>query len=206
MKKLLPVIIASISGVVILAGYLFQDSSGGLLALFIQWAILLISFAALIGIGYLLMNHIRRVLQHKKGMFTSIILLITFVTTLVLGFVYSLKNEFFRDLILNIQQPVEVSLLALLAVILFSSSTRLIKLRGWTPLSIGFIVSAVLFLLLDLEWLKADPGTSAEKVIYLFRRLPLAGARGVLLGVALGGLIVGLRILLTMDRPFGEGK
>jgi len=206
MKKILSVIIASVSGILILLGYFFKDRSGGLLVLLINWGILLISVAGLIGVGYLLQMHIRRLIQRKKGMFLSILLLLSFLTTLTLGFVFSLESEFFRELILNIQVPVEASLLALLAVVLFSSSTRLIKVRGWTPLSIGFLCSALVFLFLDLDLLKTGSGTLAAELILLIRRLPLAGARGILLGMALGGLIVGLRVLLGMDRPFGEGK
>jgi hypothetical protein len=36
------------------------------------------------------------------------------------------------------------------------------------------------------------------------RRLPMVGARGILLGMGLGGLIVGLRVLLTIEKPYGE--
>jgi hypothetical protein len=32
--------------------------------------------------------------------------------------------------------------------------------------------------------------------------LPVAGARGILLGVALGSLTTGLRILIGADRPY----
>ena len=206
MKKILSVIIASVSGILILLGYFLKDRSGGLLVLLINWGILLISVAGLIGVGYLLQMHISRLIQRKKGMFLSILLLLSFLTTLTLGFVFSLESEFFRELILNIQVPVEASLLALLAVVLFTSSTRLIKVRGWTPLSIGFLCSALVFLFLDLDLLKTGSGTLAAELILFIRRLPLAGARGILLGMALGGLIVGLRVLLGMDRPFGEGK
>jgi len=30
------------------------------------------------------------------------------------------------------------------------------------------------------------------------------GARGILLGVALGSIVTGLRVLLAVDRPYGE--
>ncbi len=206
MKKYLPLCITTISGILILAGYYFQVRSGGVLAVLIQWVVLLISTAALIGIGYLLRSHIIRILKQKKGRIASVILLVSFVTTLVMGFVYSLDSEIFRELVLNVQIPVEVSLLAVLSVILFSSSTRLIKVRGWTPLSISFFFSALVFLFLDLGWLRADSSTPAAVVLNLIRRLPSAGARGILLGMALGGLIVGLRVLLAKERPFDEGK
>jgi hypothetical protein len=32
----------------------------------------------------------------------------------------------------------------------------------------------------------------------------LAGSRGILLGIALGILVTGLRLLLGIERPYGE--
>ena len=32
----------------------------------------------------------------------------------------------------------------------------------------------------------------------------VAGARGLLLGIALGAIATGLRVLLAIDRPYGE--
>jgi len=206
MKKIIPISVATLSGVLILAGYYFQVRSGGVLAVLIHWAVLLVSTAALLGFWYLIRNHINKILQKKKGRVASIILLISFVTTLIMGFIYTLESEFFRELILNIQIPVEASLLAVLAVVLFATSTRLVKVRGWTPLSIGFLISTMVFLFLDLGWLRAESSTPAAAVINLIRRIPSSGARGILLGMALGGAIIGLRILLAMDQPFDEGK
>ena len=206
MRKYLPICITTLSGILILAGYYFQVRSGGVLAVLIQWAVLLISTAALIGIGYLMMSHINRLLKQKKGRLESVILLVSFMATLIMGFVYSLDSEVFRDLVLHIQIPVEVSLLAVLSVVLFSSSSRLIKVRGWVPLSFSFLFGALVFHFLDLGWLRADSNTLAAVLLNLIQRLPVAGARGILLGIALGGLMVGLRVLLAKNRPFGEGK
>jgi hypothetical protein len=105
---------------------------------------------------------------------------------------------------LNIQIPVEAGLLAVLGLVLFSASLRLIRTQGWTPLSISFLLSAVITLVFDSGVLPVASGSAFAQVIGFLRRLPLAGARGILIGMALGGLMVGLRVLLTLDRPYGE--
>jgi hypothetical protein len=41
---------------------------------------------------------------------------------------------------------------------------------------------------------------------FIAQVLAAAGARGILLGVALGTLTTGLRILFGVDRPYGGNK
>ena len=42
----------------------------------------------------------------------------------------------------------------------------------------------------------------SREVTAFLQRLPVAGARGILLGIALGSLTTGLRVLLAADRPY----
>jgi hypothetical protein len=42
-----------------------------------------------------------------------------------------------------------------------------------------------------------------KSVLAGLNALPVAGARGILLGIALGSLTTGLRILTGTDRPYG---
>jgi hypothetical protein len=204
-KRIFPIIIAVATGLTILAGYFLQTRLVSLTGLLINWGILLVGLAGLIGVGYLLKMHILRVTRGQKGVFYSVIFLFAFLITGAAGFILSPKHVFFRNLVLNIQIPVETSLLAILAVTLLYASLRMIRTRGWTLMSISFLASALISLVLNLRYLTPAPGTAAAEWVAFVRRLPLAGLRGILIGIALGGLIVGLRILLAMDRPY-EGE
>lgn len=203
MKKVFPTFIASATGLAILAGYFFQERLAPLLGLFIHWGILLVGLSGLIGIGYLLKMHFARITLNQKGRFYSAVVVSTFLFTLAAGFIVPQSGEvFYRDWVLNIQIPVEASLLAILAVTLLYSSLYLIRTRGWTPMSIGFLVSALVSLILNLGLIRFQPGSMGEEWLQFIRWLPLGGLRGILIGMALGGLIVGLRVLLALDRPY----
>ena len=205
MKRLFSIVLALITGLTVLAGYYFQAQMSPVLSLIMEWGIVLAGTAGLIGVGYLLRMHINKLINHKEGVFYSVVVLVVFFATLVTGIVFSPQNSFFTNLILNVQVPVEAGLLAVLAVTLLVASLRLIRVRGWTPLSIGFLSSAVITLVLNLGYLQTDSSPLAADLTAFIRRLPVVGARGILIGMALGGLIVGLRVLLTIDRPYGEG-
>jgi hypothetical protein len=101
------------------------------------------------------------------------------------------------------QVPVEISLLAVLAVVLVFSGARLLTRRPkWQTVLFLVIVlvvllgSAPLFLLGEVAPLIALRGWLAQVPA-------VAGARGLLLGVALGTVATGLRILIGVDRPYG---
>jgi hypothetical protein len=44
--------------------------------------------------------------------------------------------------------------------------------------------------------------SSVDPFLAAIRLLPVAGGRGILLGIALGSLMAGLRILFGADRPY----
>ena len=204
MKKILWIVIAALTGLTVLAGYFFQTQLSPALALIFEWGLVLLAVAGLIGIGMLLTRHIRRIIHWEKGAFYSVVVLVAFLVALIAGFVLTPKSELYRNLILNVQVPVEASLLAILAVTLLVASLRIIRVRGWTPMSIAFLVSAVFSLIINLSWIRTPSGSLAEGILAFFTRLPMIGARGVLLGMAIGGLVVGLRYLLAVDRSGGE--
>ncbi|MBG0787228.1 MAG: hypothetical protein H0S79_19215 [Anaerolineaceae bacterium] len=204
MKKLIFAAITLLVGLTVLAGFFFQNQLGPTLTLIFDWGLVLVAVGGLIGMGYLAAFHIRNIVQHKKGWIYSVVLLAAFVLSLVAGFVLSPQSPSYRDLILNVQIPVETSLLAILAATLLFASLRLIRTRGWTPLTIAFMASAFLSLVFNLGLIRTASGSLGVQVLGFFQRLPMVGARGVLIGMALGGLLMGLRYLFSINSPGGE--
>jgi len=203
-RKILAFAILAGASLLILGGYAFQELLAPVLGMVMDWGLVLLGAAFLIGIGYLLRMHISNLFKAEKSVGMSGIFLVAFFFTLIAGLILPTENAFYSNLVLNIQLPVEASLLAVLAVTLFYASLRLVRTQGWTPLSVGFLVSALFSLVLESGILPIVPNSPIGQVVSLLSRLPLAGARGILLGMALGGLLVGLRVLLSFERPYDE--
>lgn len=204
MKKFIPIIIAVLTGLTILTGYFFPDILSPVMRVIFDWFVLILGVASLIGIGILLRMHFIKVMSSQRGGFYSFVLILTFLLTLIAGFVLTLENAFFQGIILNVQIPVEASFLSIMAATMLYTSLKFVRTKGWTPMSIGFLVSAVASLIFNLGYIQAQPGTVGAALLLFFRRLPKVGARGILLGMAIGGLVMGLRILITIDKPYGE--
>jgi hypothetical protein len=41
-------------------------------------------------------------------------------------------------------------------------------------------------------------------VVSFIRLIPLAGGRGILIGISLGALLTGLHVLFGTERPYGD--
>jgi hypothetical protein len=203
--------IAIASGLFILVGAFFTPNSGIQISLLsalhltlLNWAIILAGFAIFIGLLSLLYVHFKKIQQKHKGSFYSLLLVISLVVTFIYGLI---KPDQVNKVFSTVQIPVETSLLALLTVSLIYASIRLLRRRP-NFLSGIFIITALIILLgtAPMVFLGDLPVLSDLVRPFIDRVLAVAGARGILLGMALGALTTGLRILFGADRPYGGNK
>ncbi len=65
----------------------------------------------------------------------------------------------------------------------------------------------ILFLIIYSGVLLLVPeNTILTTVVEFIETLPLGGIYGLLLGIAIGGLVTGIRILFLGEHPYGERK
>jgi len=171
----------------------------------VQWAIILAGVAILVGIGNLFTVHFLKVRRREKGSLYSLVLLVSMLETLLIGVLLGPTHAWMQAAVETIIFPVEASLMALLAVTLIYASIRLLR-RRVDMMSIVFLATALFMLIasVSLPWLGEIPMLSDLIRPWLTMVGPAAGgARGLLLGVALGALTTGLRTLFAIDRPYG---
>jgi hypothetical protein len=95
--------------------------------------------------------------------------------------------------------------MALLAVVLVYAAARLFR-RRIDLFAVIFVISVLIVLIGSAPILGIEiPGLHGpDGVRSLLVQIPaVGGARGILLGVALGTIATGLRILMGADRPYG---
>ncbi|TET97890.1 MAG: hypothetical protein E3J30_07770 [Anaerolineales bacterium] len=205
------------TGIIVLLGYFVQLDpipADGLLRnifelrlLIMGWAVLLAAVSLGIGLFNLFLVHWTKVSEQGTGWKYSALLIVTFVVTLILGLAFGPDSRVVLFLFNSIQLPVETSLIALLAITLSLAGFRLVAQRR-DLISLVFVGTALLVLI------GSGPGIlSTENLFFgffaglrnwLVQVVASGGARGILLGVALGSIVTGLRVLLAVDRPYGE--
>jgi hypothetical protein len=100
-----------------------------------------------------------------------------------------------------IQVPIESSLMALLAVILPYAAARMLN-RRINLFSLIFVAAVLIGLVGAASVSGFELPLFGELRNWVTQVPAVAGARGILLGVALGTVATGLRILMGADRPY----
>ena len=194
---------AIVSGIIILLGYFYPlPLLLQLRELLTNWAVIIAAAAVLIGIYNLVAVHSEKIQNKEKGSANSWVLIVSLFLTiafLIYG-VFSGTQEFTSRLVADaFIVPVEASLMAILAVTLIYASIRLLR-RRLDAMSILFLVSAVLFL---IAFMPTPLGSGNAAIAQFMNVFSTGGARGLLIGIALGVLLTGLRVVFGVDRPYG---
>ncbi len=190
-------------GIVVLLGYFLQlDLLVNVRIVLLEWATILVAVALLVGIVNLFIVHLRKSAADQQNRINSITLLASLTITLLVAGWFGPTHPFSMWIFNYIQIPIEASLMAILAVVLIFAGVRLLR-RKPNLLSIVFIATAVVILLMTGPIFGIDVPGMAELRIWIGKVPAVAGARGILLGVSLGIVAAGLRILMGADRPYG---
>jgi hypothetical protein len=195
------VIAIGVGGLVLL-GYILPAPFEDARQLLVQWAVILAGFALLVGIFNLLSVHWHKVrTDPKNGVYSGALIISLIITIILVGIN---PTGFWSLWLFNyIQIPVETTLMAVLAVVLVYAGARVVR-RRLSLFSVLFVLTALLVLLgaVPIYFLGEIPLLN-ELQSFVTEVLAVAGARGLLLGVALGAIATGIRILMGVDRPYG---
>lgn len=195
-------VFAIASGVIVLLGYFFPIAQLDQLRLqLIDWAIIIAGMAVLIGIYSLVAVQMEKIRTRQKGSLYGILLILSLILTFGLGLVLGPDDPLMRLAVDAVIVPVEASLMAILAVTLIYASIRLFR-RRVDLTTVLFLFTAVLFLIAIMPT-PFGPIPGDWIILQFGGMLSRGGTRGLLLGIALGTLLTGLRVLFGIDRPYG---
>ena len=195
-------VISIATGILILLGYFFP-SLAGVQTLLLNWAILLAGVAALVGIFNLISVHTNKIRSGERGSIYSALLIIALVATFFFGIILRPQHEVMQVVLNGIIIPTEAALMGLLTISLLYAAIRLLR-RRTDMMGIVFLATAVVLFLGSATLPFGDiPVIGTLVRPWVSQILALGGARGILIGVSLGALTTGLRVLFGIDRPYG---
>jgi len=190
------------AGLIVLIGYFFPDQLGSLQVVLIDWAVIIAAMAVLIGIYNLIAVQMEKIRTRQKGGTYGALAVISLILTFGLGLVLGPESPYMRWTVEAIVVPVEASLMAILAVTLVYASIRLLR-RRMDFTSVIFLIVVVIYLLAIVPTPIGAISPFQDFVRQAVEMFSSGGARGLLIGIALGILLTGLRVLFGIDRPYG---
>ncbi len=198
--------VAVLVGLVVLLGAFFViPGLQPVRAMLLDWAVILAGVATAVSVLYLIFGvHWKNLSKTPQNRWYSVALIMAFLATATTGFLLGLDNPDFQRVVTSIQMPVEASLMGVLAITLIVASFRLLKRRS-RLMGIIFFIAVIVFLVANSGLVALFSGEPLIKeLLSAIHILPDAGARGLLLGIALGSLMAGIRIFLGSDRPYSR--
>lgn len=173
----------------------FQNFS----AIMLQIVTVTIAMTVLVGILNLIYVHLRRVfVVRDRNALYSIVVLVSFVAVLV---TYVNDRETNRVLLETVLISVESAIAGLVLFALVFGAYRMMHKRvTWARM---LFVTTLLIVLVGTVPL-STVGFVREFRDWLFEIPVSAGARGILLGIALATLVTGVRVLVGVDRSYRE--
>jgi hypothetical protein len=213
-KRLIATLIAGVAGMIVLIDFAGAVARIDIVAqLLVSWAATLAALALLVGLLSVAGGHVARVLRRRPDWGYSVVMLLAMITMIVAGTLFplqkpdgtytlpsSLVEQPIRDLFRAFYQPLAASFLALLAFFSLSAALRALRRRTADALVI-VLVGVVVLAFAALPQL-GDLPLLGESLRWVSDYLILAGARGLLIGTALGALVAGVRVLLGFDQPY----
>jgi len=196
-------ILAVASGIIMLLTYVLPMD--GLRAFILDIVVIGAAVSLLLGVTNLLGVHLKKMRDGETPLQSGVLLVamgFTFIITLI--------QEYFiipepipgpQWLLTNIQVPVESALMGVMAITLTYAAARLITQRP-NVFSVLFVLTLLITLIGSTNFgLETGIGVAIRE--FVSHGLASGGARGILLGVALGIIATGLRVLMGVDRPYG---
>jgi uncharacterized membrane protein YhaH (DUF805 family) len=197
----IPLIIIYLSGIVVLLDVFTDgllDETAALLGL---WVSIILAFALLLGLGNILLVHLRRLRKGGTNTLYSGALLLSAIGVIgvgVLGQVTGQRDAYTNWIYQYLYQPLVTAFFSLLAFLALLAAVK--SLRIGTIESFLLLVGALIVLLGQVA---LTPFAGITQISRWFQDYPVQGIlRGVLIGAALGAVAASLRYLLGVDNKY----
>jgi hypothetical protein len=201
-NRIVSTVVAMSVGLLVLADFFINSASVNALGLYlVRTASIVAAFALVLGMVNVLTVHLNKISSRERGWAYSWVLLGALFFTLGVGILTGGPGSIeMRKLFEAVLSPLEATLFSLMAFFVFTAAYRTFRVRS---LETGLFVIFGLLVLLGQAPVGARLWDQLSVIKDWVLEVPaLAGARGILLGVALGSAATGLRVLLGIDRPY----
>ncbi len=198
----LAIISTTIVAVLALLGFFVSVESEavqGFQWILVNWAVIIAAYAVILGLLNLWAVHLNRMLSNlragQSGFVYSLALMVASIGVLAVGLWEGPAGSITMKLFTWIIGPLQAAIAALLLFVLTYSAYRLLKLRRQLGVFL-FLLAALVILIVQVP-LPGWSDTLHDVRTICLSWLATPGLRGVLIGVALGTVMMAFRWLLT---------
>jgi hypothetical protein len=170
---------------------------------FLECTVIIVAFALLLGLVNVLVVHLRRIIKREGGWIYSIALVAIAVVVIFAG-IPGPESAGVAWIFDHIQFPLQAATFSLLAFFVATAAYRGLRVRSWEALV--FVLTAVVVLFGQVPVSRYLGASVPAAKDWILNVPSTAGVRGIIIGVALGTIATGVRVLMGFDRPYTSEK
>lgn len=201
LKMTVPLMLTFVAGMIILFNFFVNlPLTSRLAGDMLRWDIVIQAFATALGAANLLRIHSRKIQTGKDGRtkFLSAVLLITLVAYGLLGMIRTPADRLYMFYFRNLLTPLSATMFSLNAFFIASAAFRAFRVR---TLQAAVLLTTSFVIMLGNtgvgdamgRWM---PGSRD----WVMAVINTAGARGIMIGAALGAMAISIRMLTGLER------
>lgn len=218
MKTMIPVAVAFVAGLAMVAGFLLNPGKfGDIQDTLLQWTSIIGGFTLLLGVVSIVRVNWRPVVRRESGWYNKLALLLAVFATAIPSILPaswspsfgtgdgSIYDWFFN----NVNAPMMATMFALLAFYIASAAFRAFRARNAEATLL--LITAILVMLWRVpmgEYVIAAIHKDLPQAInhYVMGGVNVAVQRAIIIGAAMGAATMGLRIILGIERTYMGGS
>jgi hypothetical protein len=191
--------------IVLLAAFFSSPAFIGLWSKwFLEWRVILASFALALGAGNLFRVHWNRIRAKKESYAYSYVLLVCLVAYIAIGIAFKRTNATYVFVFDNFYQPLSATIFSLNAFYLSTACYRAFRARNIHAAIL--LISGIIVMLGKVGIGYAIWPGSAKVADWIMNQPNSAAMRGMNIGAALGIVGVSLRVLFGLERSHLGGE
>jgi len=201
MKRVLPVLIAGLSGFLMVADFLFKNAWLQNFSKDVQdWTVVVAAFALGLGAVSLIRLHGRKISRREKGWLNSIVLIAAMLFMTLRGILNGVNDKYYLFLFDNMLTPLGAAVYASLAFYVASAAYRAFRARS---VEATVLLIAGLIVLLGRAPIGDSISAALPEVASWIINIPnVAAQRGIIICSAIGVMSTSLRVILGLERRY----
>lgn len=162
------------------------------------WNMNIYNFTLFVGLITIIARYtdgIRRRMKNWPYMVYGLVLIIGWI---IMGEYFGIYSDFYQSAYLSTKITLHIAILGQLVFFLISAGYRVIRIRNWRSAVFG--ISMMIMVALNAPWLLAAFPAGNELSYWLLNNPSMAGGRALLLTGGIGGVVLGIRLLLGLEK------
>jgi hypothetical protein len=207
MRREIPIVICFLAGLSFILEYFIPHQSvRPLFENFRQWAIIVMTFAYVLGISNIVRVNYHVIHRKGRDWFYKIILVVGLFFMIIMGVFFGGIGEgtIFFWMYNNAYSPLQSTMFALLAFFIASAAFRAFRVRTFQA---SLLAITALIVMLGRVPVGENVWKSFPDLVEWIMNVPqLAGKRAIMIGAALGAISTALKVLVGLERTYLGGE